>query len=80
MVGFFVVVVSFVVVVRLVVVAFVAVTVVVELERVVDAELLGNESLLELLSSRSPQAVSKSKADVKRAAKILFNLISSTRY
>lgn len=80
MVGFFVVVVSFVVVVRLVAVAPVAVTVVVELERVVDAELLGSERPPELLSLSSPQAVSKSKADVKRAANILFNLISSTRY
>lgn len=77
---FFVVVASFVVVVRLVVVASVVVMVVAELEKVVDEEVLGNERLLELLSLNSPQAVSKSKADVKRAAKILFNLIPSTRY
>lgn len=55
------------------------VTVVAELEKVVDEEVLGNERLLELLSPNSPQAVSKSKADVKRAAKILFNSIPSTR-
>ena len=72
---FFVVVASFVVVVRLVVV-----TVVAELEKVVDEEALGSERPPELLSLNSPQAVSKNKADVKRAAKILFNSIPSTRY
>ena len=80
MVGFFVVVASFVVVVRLVVVDSVVVTVVAELDKVVDEEVLGSERPPELLSPNSPQAVSKSKADVKRAAKILFNLIPSTRY
>ena len=72
---FFVVVVCFVVVVRLVVADSVVVTVAAELEKVADEEVLGNERLLELLSLSSPQAVSKSKADVKRAAKILFNSI-----
>ena len=76
----FVVVVSFVVVVRLAVVDSAVVTVVAELEKVVDEEVLGSERPPELLSLNSPQAVSKSKADVKRAAKILFNLIPSTRY
>lgn len=82
MVGFFVVVVSFVVVVRLAVVDSAVVTVVaeLELENVVDEEVLGSERPPELLSLNSPQAVSKSKADVKRAAKILFNSIPSTRY
>lgn len=80
MVGFFVVAVCFVVVVRLVVVASVVVTVVAELEKVVDEEVLGSERPPELLSLNSPQAVSKNKADVKRAAKILFNSIPSTRY
>lgn len=80
MVVFFVVVVCFVVVVRLVVVASVVVTVVAELEKTVGEEVLGSERLPELLSLNSPQAVSKSKADVKRAAKILFNSIPSTRY
>ena len=80
MVGFFVVVVSFVAVVRLAVVDSAVVAVVAELEKVVDEEVLGSERPPELLSLNSPQAVSKSKADVKRAAKILFNLIPSTRY
>lgn len=80
MVVFFVVVVCFVVVVRLVVVASVVVTVVAELEKAVGEEVLGSERPPELLSLNSPQAVSKNKADVKRAAKILFNSIPSTRY
>lgn len=83
MVVFFVVVASFVVVVRLVVVDSVVVTVVAvvaELEKAVGEEVLGSERPPELLSLNSPQAVSKSKADVKRAAKILFNSIPSTRY
>lgn len=75
MVVFFVVVASLVVVVRLDVVDSVVVTVVAELEKVVDEEALGSERPPELLSLNSPQAVSKSKADVKRAAKILFNSI-----
>ena len=76
---FFVVVASFVVVVRLVVVDSVVVTVVAELDKAGE-EVLGSERPPELLSPNSPQAVSKSKADVKRAAKILFNSIPSTRY
>lgn len=75
-VGSFAVVVCFVVVVRLVVVVFIVVLVT---KVDVDAKLLGSESSLELLSLSSPQAVSVSKADANRAAKILFKLTPSTK-